>query len=179
MRMTFGALLGASIALFTIAMPGVASADPDPVAGAGASITAPGGIVETPDGGLWITDEVRGVCRVALDPQPRLVDSQWCGTGAPENENHGPEPGDTDALPVAPIVPIDGNGTAIGPASAGGLAFDPQTDNFYVADRDSSGGGVWRLHFDRASGVIDGSARLVAIGDRVESLELGPDKTGD
>src|SRR4051794_36115102 len=83
-------LLSASIAVLVgaIAMPGVAAADPDPLAGAGAGLTAPAGIVRTPDGGLWVADEVRGVCRLALGAQPQLVDSPWCATG-PEQE--GPE----------------------------------------------------------------------------------------
>jgi hypothetical protein len=182
MRMTRVLLLSASIVMATtmIAMPGVASADPDALAGPNANLTAPGGIVQTPDGGLWITDEVGGVCRLALGAQPHLVDSPWCGAvEPPENEEEAPEAGDEDALPVPPIVPVDGAGTATGPGSVGGLAFDPQTDNFYVSDRDSSGGGVWRLHFDRASGVIDGATQIVSTTDRVETLTLGPDAAGD
>jgi hypothetical protein len=173
MRMTRGLLLCASITAL-LAMPGVASAEPILLAPGTADITAPTGIARTPDGAVWVADEVRGICRVA---EGQLVESPWCGPGN-HIEDETEEPEETEqpvaADPLAAPAPVDPAGTPVAPASVSGLAFDPQTDNFYVGDRASSGGGVWRLHYDRTSGVIDGVTEIVALADRIETVALGP-----
>ena len=87
MRMTHRLVLCASIAALTIATPGVASADPDLLAPGTTGLTAPTGIARTPDGAVWVADEVRGVCRVVAGD---LVDSPYCGN-APHDENEDEE----------------------------------------------------------------------------------------
>jgi hypothetical protein len=170
MRMTRCLLLCASIAAL-LALPGVASAEPALLAPGTTGLTAPTGIARTPDGALWVADEVRGVCRVVAG---QLVDSPWCGPGQhDENEDETEEPDHAEGFAAAAAAPVDPVGASVVPASVSGLAFDPQTDNFYAGDRTSSGGGVWRLHYDRVNGAIDGVTQVLAIADRVETVALG------
>ncbi|MEA2228635.1 MAG: hypothetical protein QOF04_2265, partial [Solirubrobacteraceae bacterium] len=61
-----------------VALPAPASADPAPFPGAVPGMSSPASVVQTPDGGIWVADDGRGVCRVALTPAPALVDSRWC-----------------------------------------------------------------------------------------------------
>src|SRR3954469_4643942 len=174
MRMTHLFLLAAVFA--ALAVPSVASADADLLASGDTGLTAPTGIARTPDGALWVADEVRGVCRVV---DGALVDSPYCGN-APHEENEGgenePPEGETDALvqpdALAAAAPVDAAGAPVTPASVSGLAFDPRTNDFYVGDRSSSGGGVWRLHY--ADGAIAGVTEIVAVADRVETVAVAP-----
>src|SRR3954469_24061616 len=167
MRMTHLFLLAAVFA--ALAVPSVASADADLLASGATGLTAPTGIARTPDGALWVADEVRGVCRVVGD---QVVDSPYCGN-APheENEDETEEPVHAEALGAA-LAPVDGGGAPVTPASVSGLVFDPRTNDFYVGDRSSSGGGVWRLHY--ADGAIDGVTEIVAVADRVETVAVAP-----
>jgi hypothetical protein len=130
---------GASIAALTIATPGVASADPDLLVPGTTGLTAPTGIARTPDGAVWVADEVRGVCRVVAGD---LVDSPYCGN-APhdENEDEENEPEEEEAAELvhadalAAATPVDPAGAPVTPASVSGLVFDPRTNDFYVGDR--------------------------------------------
>jgi hypothetical protein len=166
MRMTHRLVLCASIAAL-LALPGVASAEPSLIAPGTTGITAPSGIVRTPDGAVWVADEVDGVCRVATEGTAALVDSPWCG-GEPHAEEEAPETEDELAAPV-PVI-----GETVAPGSVSGLVFDARNDSFYVGDRRSAGGGVWRLHYDRASGAIDGGTQIFATADRVDTVALSP-----
>src|SRR3954468_9568850 len=174
MRMTHLFLLAAVFA--ALAVPGFASADAALLASGDTGLTAPTGIARTPDGALWVADEVRGVCRVV---DGALVDSPSCAN-APHEENEGgenePPEGETDALvqpdALAAAAPVDAAGAPVTPASVSGLAFDPRTNDFYVGDRSSSGGGVWRLHY--ADGAIAGVTEIVAVADRVETVAVAP-----
>ena len=132
--MTRGLALGATLAVLTSAITvlGVASADAEVLAGNGTNLTAPSGIVQTPEGYIWVAQEMAVGCRLTRIARPFLVDSPWCGA-VEHDEDEGPEL-DDDAFPVAPIAPVDGSGTPIGPASVSGLVFDAETDNFYVGD---------------------------------------------
>ena len=156
MRMTHRLVLCASIAAL-LALPGVASAEPSLIAPGTTGITAPSGIVRTPDGAVWVADEVEGVCRVATEGTAALVDSPWCG-GVAHDEVEGPEEEEEDEL-TAPVPVI---GETVSPGSVSGLVFDARNDSFYVGDRRSSGGGVWRLHYDRTSGAIDDATQIFA-----------------
>jgi hypothetical protein len=169
MQMTRLVLLIASLAL--LAVPGVASADADLLAPGTTGLTAPTGIARASDGTLWVADEVRGVCRVVGD---QLVDSPYCGN-APheENEDHTEEPVHAEGLAAAAAVPLDAAGAPVAPASVSGLVFDGRTQSFYVGDRSSSGGGVWRLEY--ADGAIVRVTEIAAVADRVETVALGPD----
>jgi hypothetical protein len=166
-----------SAALFTasLALPGSASAQPEPLAGAGAGLSAPAAVVDTPDGGIWVADPNRGVCRVDLGPQPALVDSPWCAPGVEDSDledYEDDEDGDDEDDELEPADP--GREGRAGPADPSGLAFDERTDNFYASDRSSSGGAIWRLHFDRATGEIDDGELIASTGDRVAAMTLGP-----
>src|SRR3954468_1001061 len=167
MRMTRFALLISCIA--ALAVPAVASADADLLAPGTTGLTAPTGIARTSDGALWVADEVRGVCRVVGG---QLVDSPYCGN-APHTEVETAEPVHTEALAAAAGAPVDAGGAPVAPASVSGLAFDPRTQSFYVGDRSSSGGGVWRLQY--ADGAIAQVTQIAAVADRVETVALGPD----
>ena len=139
-----GAALGAAllIPLFTSAQ---APAVPSPVVPIGSGLTAPTGVVETPDGNLWVTDETYGVCRIRPGERFAPALDQWC------NEDHA------------------------GPNKASSVAFDPQTNIFYVADEASSGGAVWRLQWDAGSGRIEGGTPIVRLpNDRVTAVGLLP-----
>jgi len=168
MRMTRALVLCASIAAL-LAMPGVASAEPSLVAPGSTGLTTPTGIARTPDGGLWVADEVEGICRVATDAVVQLVASPWCG-GVEHLEEEGPETGEEDEL----TGPVPVLGETVAPASVAGLVFDSRNDSFYVGDRRSAGGGVWRLHYDAASGTIDAATQIFATADRVETVVLSP-----
>src|SRR3954451_12786330 len=169
MRMTHLFLLAAVFA--ALAVPSVASADADLLASGDTGLTAPTGIARTPDGALWVADEVRGVCRVAGD---QLVDSPYCGN-LPHNEDGTEEPVHAEGLvaAAAAAAPLDAAGAPVAPASVSGLAFDPRSHSFYVGDRSSSGGGVWRLEY--ADGAIAAVTEIATVADRVETVALGPD----
>src|SRR3954467_13398307 len=160
MRMTHLLVLAAVLA--ALAVPSVASADATLLASGDTGLTAPTRIARTPDGAVWVADGVRGVCRVVGD---QVVDSPYCGN-APHEENEGgenePPEGEADGVfqadALAAAGPVDAAGAPVPPASVSGPAFDPRTSDFYVGDRSSSGGGVWRLHY--AHGAIDGATEI-------------------
>jgi hypothetical protein len=159
-----------------VALPAPASADPAPFPGAVPGMSSPASVVQTPDGGIWVADDGRGVCRVALTPAPALVDSRWCVPEAPEapGELHPEAP--HDELAAEPIVP-DVAPVSDRPTAVAGLVFDAATDNFYAADIASAAGGVWRLHLDRATGAIDRGELIAAGGVRVQAVTLAPATT--
>jgi hypothetical protein len=167
MRMTRFALLIASLA--ALAVPATASAEPTLLAPGTTGLTAPTGIARTTDGTLWIADEVRGVCRVVGD---QLIDSPYCGN-LPHNEDETEEPVHAEGLAAAAAAPLDAAGAPVAPASVSGLVFDPKSHSFYVGDRSSAGGGVWRLEY--ADGAIGEVTEIVSVADRVETVALGPD----
>jgi hypothetical protein len=167
MRMTHLLLLIACLA--ALAVPAAASAEPNVLASGATGLTAPTGIARPSDGTLWVADEVRGVCRVVGD---QLVESPYCGN-LPHNEDETDEPVHAEGIAAAAAAPVDAAGAAVAPASVSGLVFDPRPQSFYVGDRSSSGGGVWRLEY--ANGAIAGVTQIVAVADRVETVALGPD----
>jgi hypothetical protein len=177
MRM-FSGVVSACAALMTaaVALPASASADPAPFPGAVPGMSSPASVVQTPDGGIWVADDGRGVCRVALAPTPALVDSHWCQPEAPDvpGEEHPEAP--HDELAAEPVVP-DVIPAGDRPTGVAGLVFDAATDNFYAADVASAAGGVWRLHLDRATGAIDHGELIAAGGVRVQAVALAPATT--
>ncbi len=115
----------------------------------GSGVTLPSGMTTTPDGALWEADAELGLCRVGL-------------------------------LPGAPGIPAEAPtcGPKNVPDSAGQVDFDPVSENFYVADNKSTGGGVWRMHWDAATGTIDAVAKIYdagTTGARVQGLAVTPD----
>ncbi len=121
---------------------------------AGAGVTEPGGIAETTDGSVWIADGALGICRVQTTAPAGLVPSPYCA----------PEP--VDAVPPPPARP--------GPSAAFQMAFDPISQNFFVAEGSSKGAGIWRMHWNEADNAIDAAEPVVFAGEnRVFALALG------
>ena len=166
-------LITAALALgaLVLACAGTASAQPAaaPVVNhqavqeaGGLGVTLPSSVVETPDGSIWVSDELYGVCRVTASG---LVESAF---GAPE-----------------PLEPADGTPLAVvedptRPTVARQIAFDAVTGNFYAAEGSSAGSGVWRMHWDAATGRDRTATKIydsTAADDRVFGLTLT--ETGD
>jgi sugar lactone lactonase YvrE len=149
-RRALGATLAGAAAWLLFAAPAGAARLPLLTPATGAGATAPTGLVRTPDGGLWIADSARGVCRVdeqGVSIQP--VDSPYC------------QPGEDAHLP---------------PEASMGLAFDRVNSDFYVGDGASNAGAVWRMHYDAASQSLFDPVRIVSLGeDRAEGVTLGED----
>ena len=124
----------------------------------GSGMTMPAGIAVTPAGSIWVSDQVLGICRVKAGDPAQPVPSPYCRPEA-ATELDPPRPG--------PQTPTQ-------------MAFDPASSNFFVAEGDSKGSGVWRIHWDAATDLIDGAERIVFAGrNRVSALALGahPDGT--
>jgi hypothetical protein len=173
-------VVGAFIALMTAAaaIPAAAAADPAAHPGAVTGMSAPAGVVQTPDGNVWVADDAQGLCRVAFAAEPHLVESPWCQPEAPDgNETHPEAPHVEEGPAGDPLVPEVVPVPSDRPGGIGGLVFDPATDNFYAADVASGAGGVWRMHLDRATGTIDGGELIASAGVRVQSVALAPPTT--
>jgi streptogramin lyase len=150
--------LGAALTLCaTLPLAASAQAAPIQVVTAGSGMTLPAGVAETTDGSLWVADQALGVCRVRTGAAAELVPSPYCG----------PEPA-TDFDPPR-----------LGPETANQLAFDPASSNFFVAEGDSHGAGVWRMHWNAETNAIDAAQRIVSMGEnRVFALALGTNPDG-
>jgi hypothetical protein len=126
----------------------------------GVGLTAPAAVVETPDHAVWISDELYGVCRVTASG---LVESDYCA----------PEPLEPPDGTI--VIPLE---DPLRPTVARQIAFDPATANFYVAEGSSGGSGVWRMHWDAATGAIDDARKIydsTVEDDRVMALALTAD----
>ncbi|HUR84866.1 MAG TPA: hypothetical protein VMY78_05935 [Solirubrobacteraceae bacterium] len=147
--------LGTALALLaTLPFAASAQAAVTEVVPAGAGLTMPEGIAVTTNGSVWVTDQALGVCRVDTTAVPvALAESQYCK----------PEPADTDPLATP----------RLGPGTAHQMAFDPASSNFFVAEGDSHGTGVWRMHWDEGSDIIDSAFKIASAPDRVFALALG------
>jgi hypothetical protein len=121
----------------------------------GSGMTLPKGIAETTNGSLWVADQALGVCRVQT-AVPALVASPYCQPEAAELA--APRPG---------------------PSTPHQMAFDPVSSNFFVAEGDSKGSGVWRLHWNADTDSIDSAEKVVnAGGNRVFALAMGRNADG-
>lgn len=96
-------------------------------------ITAPAGVARDTNGDLWVADSGGGICRLA-DPPFSPLNGMIC----PPKSLQGPK-------------------------SPGQMAFDPATGFFFVGDRSTSGGAVWRLHLNQAlnPALIDSAALML------------------
>src|SRR3954447_18785265 len=65
--------LTAALLALSLSLAAVAAADPEPLAGVGSGLSARAGVVQTPDGALWVADPVGGICRVTTYPTTGLV----------------------------------------------------------------------------------------------------------
>jgi hypothetical protein len=136
-------------------------------------LTEPSGLAVTPDGTLWASDALLGVCRVA--PNAGLIQDKYC---APEFEAAHPP----DGIELPPPTPER-------PAAAFQIAFDstgctkdtPPADltvcNLYVAEGSSGGSGVWRMHWNSDTGAIDKATKIYEdnADQRIMGLALAPD----
>jgi hypothetical protein len=179
-------LLAAASALAALATSFAGSAlAATPVVPRDSGLTAPAGLALTPPAyhggqpGIWVSDELYGVCRIAETPDPdagnvltrhgRLVLDRFC---APEPA--APPPG---APPPDPAL-------AERPSGAFQLAFDGvscamdpvRCNNLYVAEGTSGGSGVWRMHWSPATGQIDTAIKIYddPLNERVTGLALTP-----
>jgi hypothetical protein len=154
-------LAAAILAYVAFAAPAPALADAEPVVETGNDLSVPAGVAQTTAGDIWVADPMRGICRLSPPPFPRPIDTPWCRPEPLE----GPDDDDEDDESESP--------DRIGPESPSGIVFDRVSGYLYVSDRDSGGGGIWRLQLD-AEGAIDGGEPILTIGDRVSSLALLP-----
>ena len=147
------ALVTAATAAGSLAVAPSAFATPQELVLRGAGLSAPSGVVRTPDDARWVADHMLGVCRVTADGKALMGDA-YCSD--PEG-----------TLPH------------VGPQASAGLVFDAATSSFYVGDIQSNLGGVWRLHWDAATGRVDAATKIVALGDdRVTAIALAPGANG-
>ena len=153
-RRAIRALITSALALGGLALlfAGSASAQPFATRLDVTGMTTPAGVVATPDGDLWISDALMGVCRVTAQG---LETSGLCAL----------QPPDVEAPPAPP-------GTR--PTGTGQIAFDPQTSNLYVAEGTSSGSGIWRMHLSPVDHGIDGAVKIFESTriTRIEGLAL-------
>jgi hypothetical protein len=173
------AAVAASLAAACIA-PAVASADAEPIVGMGNDLSAPAGVAETPSGDVWVADPARGICHLSPPPSPRPVESPWCrpeaveGPGDEEEDDESSEEdGNSSEEDDNSSEEEDESAERIGPEDPSGMVFDRVSGYLYVSDRDSGGGGIWRLQLG-ADGAIYGGEQILALGDRVSALALAP-----
>jgi hypothetical protein len=182
-NMLRAALLAGAI---TPLLAATASAAPvaTPLVRSGDGLTVPSGVAVTPDGGLWVSDELHGLCRVAdtAADEPaqhgRLVLDEFCAPeppAAPHPPAGAPEPPAPE--PTRPTgtfqIAFDASGCEPGVT----LPDDTARCNFYVAEGTSGGSGVWRMHWNPDTKVIDAATKIyVDFSDlRVTGLSLTPD----
>jgi hypothetical protein len=178
-------LLAAASALAALATSFAGSAlAATPVVPRDSGLTAPAGLALTPPAyhggqpGIWVSDELYGVCRIAETPDPeagneatrhgRLVLDRFC---APEPAE--PPPGTPPPDPTLAERPSGAFQLAF---DGDGCAADAGRCNFYVAEGTSGGSGVWRMHWDAATGQIDSAVKIYdePLGERVMGLALTP-----
>ncbi len=168
-RRTTYLLRAAAIAAVTLVLPMAATAqaatEATPIVPTDHGLSEPAGVAVTPDGAIWVSDGIKGLCRVS---GAELVEDEL-GYCAPEVEvpEGQPEPG-----PLRPTATFQ-------------MAFDaerckpaetPEHCNFYVAEGTSARSGVWRMHWNPVTKTIDDADQLYAApGDnRVFGLALSP-----
>ncbi|MCW2998265.1 MAG: Ig-like domain repeat protein [Solirubrobacterales bacterium] len=131
---------------------------------AGSGLTHVGGLAVAPDGGIWVSDGLRGVCRVrpatAGVAAGLIEDGTWCAL---------------EPRPAGPTAPF-GMAFITIPADEASAAPTPAQTYLFVAEGSSAGAGVWRLAWDASTGTITGGERIVTMtGDnRVFGLTAAP-----
>jgi len=162
-----------------VALPGLAAAEPSALSGAGSGLSAPAGVVQAPDGSIWVADPLAGICRLSSEGEPRLLTTRWCVPG--QQEDLDPDIFDELAEPTGDqTTDVDRPVPAhVGPKEPSALALDPHTNLLYAADRASAGGAIWRFRLDDLTGEIGQGEIIATADDRVEAMTLGPALTGD
>jgi hypothetical protein len=147
----------ASCAL-AIAVAGTAQAQPAAtrVVATDHGITAPAGVAVTPDGELWVSDDLYGLCHVTASGP---VMTEFC---APEPVVPHPPPGAPEPPPEPPTRPT-GTGQIAFDGTGCTVLSDPAdltACNFYVAEGTSGGSGVWRMHWNAATHEVDRATKI-------------------
>ncbi|MEA2318367.1 MAG: hypothetical protein QOD44_2556 [Solirubrobacteraceae bacterium] len=180
------AALAAALAL---PFAGTAVAAPaTPLAVSGDGLTAPGGVAVTPDGAVWVSDAMYGLCRVAgaTAPEPaqhgRLVLDEICAphpAAVPHPPAGAPEPPAPE--PTRPTGTFQIAFDAAGCEPGVTPADDRTACNFYVAEGTSGGSGVWRMHWNPDTKAIDAATKIYTdVSDlRVTGLSLTPERDVD
>src|SRR3954451_2673376 len=155
-------LIAAALALVLLALlAGTAAAQPAAGRVAAAGMTTPAGVAITPDGDVWVSDALYGLCHVTP-------------TGLDRDEVCAPEPVEpaTPPVPEGTVEPTPPPETF--PGGTGQIAFDAATDNFYVAEGTSGGSGVWRMHWNAGTRRIDVDSvtKIFTSATRVQGLAL-------
>jgi hypothetical protein len=136
-------------------------------------LTEPGGLAVTPDGAVWASDALLGVCQVDVETDALLPD-KYC---APEFEEAHP----VDGIELPPPNPER-------PAAAFQIVFDSagcttttspdlkHLCNFYVAEGSSGGSGVWRMHWNSQEHRIDEATKIFEdnLDQRIMGIALAP-----
>jgi hypothetical protein len=152
-------LIAAALALVLLALlAGTAAAQSAGTHVAAAGMTTPAGVAITPDGGVWVSDALYGLCHVTPTGLDR---DELCAPEAQEDEAEVPE-----GTPQPPAPP------ATRPAGTGQIAFDAVTSNFYVAEGTSGSSGVWRMHWNADSHKIDKADKIFTSLTRVQGLAV-------
>lgn len=165
--------LVAGLALLTAGLLPLAGAQAaTQVVPSGTGLTLPASVAVTPDGGIWISDEETGICRVELEPEPRLVeDGTWCGPA--EGVVNGVEVALRDGPTVPHQMAFRALDTPTGPSTTEG--------HFFVTDGSSKGSGVWRLKWEQSTTpgepgrVVSGEQIVSRGGDRNFGLAVSPE----
>ena len=178
-RRTSQLLRAVAIATVTTVLPLAASAAAahaaSPIVPTDRGLSEPAGVAVTPDGKVWVSDAVEGLCQVADEPDAvtgsHLVhdDAGYC---APEV--HVAE-GEAVPGPARPSATFQIAFDAAGCDAS--VATDARKCNFYVAEGTSGSSGVWRMHWNPQTYEIDSAAKIYsAVGDnRVFGLALSPE----
>lgn len=153
-------LIVAALALVVLAVTaGAASAQPAASRVLASGMTTPAGVAVTPDHEVWVSDALLGLCHVTP-------------SGLDQDEFCAPEPVEPPAPPVPEGTPEPTPPPATRPAGTGQIAFDAVTKNFYVAEGTSGASGVWRMHWDAATGTIDDAFKVFDSATRVQGIAL-------
>jgi hypothetical protein len=142
------AVLVALALVLVLVVPSEGEVQPDLLVPSGSGLSEPGGLVKV-NGQLWVADGLLGVCRVDTDADA-VIQDDFC---RPEG--------------------VEAEPPAASPPGAVGLSYDPVSSNFYVGDPSSKATGVWKLHLDTVTGLIDSAAALPDTAvDRITALTL-------
>ena len=159
-RATHALIVAALAAALFAMLAGSASAQPAAARVDAPGMTTPAGVAITPDGDVWVSDALYGLCHVSP-------------SGLDRDEICAPEPVEPPAPPV-PEGTVEPPPPETRPGGTGQIAFDAATENFYVAEGTSGGSGVWRMHWDAATRRIDVASvtKIFSSTNRVQGLAL-------
>jgi hypothetical protein len=162
-----------------LAVPAAASAaDLSLLMAGGPAGHAPSGITRDGGGNVWVVDHLKNVCKVVPT-----------GPGQPGELVEG----------VGTLCALADPPPPWAPEAAGHIAYDPATESFYVTGQGidppltpnappTKSSGVWRLHWNKNTGMIDEGtlqnpsgkiATLVDLTDIAEGMAFQPAANGD